>query len=186
MHPLLTLFFFTVFESGGVSDPADLAPIRLKVTTEQVGRMAAVTIMNATVNDDLDFDPVVTKVVFGGYNESLTLEAIEAIEASGVSFQRDDDVNIPAINSLDFQSSIGFKATPPPTANGINSGELLSIMMETPDDIDALIGSGDIVVALHVQSINGGSAAYKTNPFPEPSVIMLLSVAGFLLLLKRR
>ena len=103
-----------------------------------------------------------------------------------------NSINIPASSNINFETTFGFKALPPPTRNGINAGEdlLITLMDEDINDIIYAFNSGNIRIAMHVQSIGADaiSSSYvtRTTITPEPSTPMLLGLAGVCLLLFRK
>lgn len=192
-----TTIKFTPFETGGISDLDDLNNVDITMAIEQGEGSIDFTITNRLLGSFDGFDPVVTKIAFGSFDETFSLEGISDIQVINsnpiVSFTRNDNVNIPGSSKILYELLYGFSADPPPTLNGINAGESLELKLYSEDiHIDDLLNSirdGEFGAVIHVQSINGGSAAFMTDPYvsrkPEPNVVMLLSIAGFVLLFRR-
>ena len=97
---------------------------------------------------------------------------------SGVVFPIDGTVtppNVPGGNNATpaFSSDLGIDTAPPTSPNGVGPGEGLTLLLnigggsDIGNVVDAFI-SGDLRIALHVQSIgtSGGSDALISNPLP--------------------
>ena len=101
-----------------------------------------------------------------------------------------NSITIPGAATISFDTTYGFKASPPPTKNGINAGDELAIMLmdANANEIIRAFNSGDMVIAMHVQSIGEAaiSSSYVTKVAPEPSVAMLLGLAGVCMIILRR
>lgn len=176
--PILAFILFHVFEFGGVSDPSDLEGVSVAVVASQDANFVTFEI----INQSIDPDPVVTKVAFGSDNGTEFVGHIWLLNDLDVEFVRDDNINIPGANNIGFETWAGFSAAPPPTRNGINGGESMTVSMDA-QNLDSLL------IAVHVQAINGGSASYVADPWPgikpEPSTPLMLALGGAMCLMRR-
>jgi hypothetical protein len=98
-------------------------------------------------------------------------------------------LNIPAEGKINFDTTYGFQASPPPTQNGINSGEelLIELMGMTLQEMVYNFNTGDLRIAMHVQSIGQDaiSSSYVSRS-PEPTIPLYLGLAGMCLIFFRR
>ena len=101
-------------------------------------------------------------------------------------------VNISGSNIIDFDTTLGIVADPPPTVNGINSGEELLISFVEVLDLNYFLRSlnnGDVRLAVHVQSIGDSlhSSSYVNVAIaPEPNSCLLVALGGMFVLLRRK
>ena len=182
---------FTAFETGGISDPTSLSPIKLKATLSQNGTSLDVVITNESQPGDgwvTSSVPTVTKIAFddgAGVLPSPTF----ANNPPNVVFNADNSVNIPGSNNIGFVTTYGFNADPPPTTTGIDPGEQFIITFANTSVSDAVkaFEGGALRIAAQVQQIgrNDESASFVTV-VPEPSTTLLASMAGMLVLLRRK
>jgi len=98
---------------------------------------------------------------------------------------------IPGASNIGFDTTFGFKPAPPPTRNGLNPGDELTIMLmdASANEIIRAFNSGEMAIAMHVQSIGEAaiSSSYVTRKItPEPSVAMLLGLSGACMIMLRR
>ena len=99
-------------------------------------------------------------------------------------------ITIPGASNIGFDTTFGFKALPPPTSSGINEGEELMIVLMDADlnELVQAMNSGTFRIAMHVQGIGDDaiSSSYVTRVTPEPSVAMMLGLAGVCMILLRK
>ena len=98
---------------------------------------------------------------------------------------------IPGASNIGFNTTFGFKPAPPPTRNGLNPGDELTIMLmdANVNEIIRAFNSGEMAIAIHVQSIGDDaiSSSYSTHRItPEPTIPMMLGIAGACMLIMRR
>jgi len=182
---------FTAFETGGISDPNSLTPINLNATLSQNGTSLEITITNDSAPGDgwvTSTVPTITKIAFEDDNRLFPSPTF-ANTPPNVVFNANNSVNIPGSNNIGFMTTYGFTADPPPTTTGIDPGEqfVLSFSNTTVASAIKAINSGELRIGLHVQQIgeNDGSASFVTT-VPEPSSMLLIGLAGFVGLLRRR
>ena len=124
--------------------------------------------------------------------------------SGGVLFAQDANPgNLPGANGADpnFVTSVGLSANSefPVTANGINPGKSLIIVLTLASGVDLDGLSGNLRIGLHVQGINGASKSFVTGPIittrsidpvPLPAGVWLFGTAlaglGALKLRRRR
>ena len=182
---------FIPFETGGVSNVADLDYIDLEaLIVSEPGGVSISIFNNSTIGDPYitSTQPTVTKIFFEDRAGVLGNDVSIVGSIGNVSFERNDRANLPGGNSISFEVDTAFVATPPPTTNGLDPGESVVFLFSGSvyDALVASIVSGDFRIALHVQQIgmNGeDSAAFVTVPEPGSALLGLL---GTLLLLRRR
>jgi len=98
---------------------------------------------------------------------------------------------IPGASNIGFDTTFGFKPAPPPTRNGLNPGDELTIMLmdANVNEVIRSFNSGEMAIAIHVQSIGDDaiSSSYSTHRItPEPTIPMMLGIAGTCMLIMRR
>lgn len=100
--------------------------------------------------------------------------------------------NLPGGNNVGFDESYLFNTNPPPSKNGIDPGEVLTVSFQSSQGYAAILGalnSGDLRIGMHVQEIGtqGASATFvSTQAVPEPGSALLVGVVGVILLVRRR
>jgi hypothetical protein len=107
--------------------------------------------------------------------------------------------NLPGGNNVGFDESYLFSTNPPPSKNGIDPGEFLTVSFQSSQGYAAILGAlntGDLRIGMHVQEIGteGASAAFVstgtldpgTQAVPEPGSALLVGVVGVILLVRRR
>ena len=182
---------FVPFETGGVSNVSDLDYIDLEALIVSVAGGVTIGIHNnSTIGDPYitSKQPTITRIFFEDRAGVLGNDVSITGSTGVVSLQRDDGLNLPGGNNISFQVDTAFKATAPPTTNGLSPGESVVFLFNGSvyDALVASIVSGDFRIALHVQQIgmNGeDSASFVSIPEPASGVLGLL---GTLLLLRRR
>ena len=139
--------------------------------------------------------PTITKIAFDDDNGTLPSPSFANTPPS-VAFHANDSVNIPGSNNINFDTTYGFSADPPPTTTGIDPGEQFVISFGNTSVVDIILAmsSGELRIGVHVQQIgnNDGSASFVTTTsgpvtsVPEPSSALLLSFAGLSCLMRRK
>jgi hypothetical protein len=130
------------------------------------------------------------------FDDGTLLGISQVINSAGVSFARNATPgDLPERNLLSppFETTVGFSADSdsPITANGVQSGEMLTIEFDLKaggllSDVISEINDGTLRIGLHVQSFSDGSSeAMVNNAVPEPASLMLLGL-GSLVLARRR
>lgn len=98
-------------------------------------------------------------------------------------------LNMPAEEKINFDTTYGFKASPPPVKNGINSGEELLIKLTgvTLEEMVYNFNTEQIRMTMHIQSIGEDaiSSSYVSRA-PEPTVPLYLGLAGMCSVFFRR
>lgn len=155
-------------------------------------------IITATINDapnngvdiilrnDSTISSVVTTLAIQDSTGLITSQPFNSLDWEAVN-----SLNIPGASNIGFDTTFGFKPAPPPTRNGLNEGDELTIMLmdANVDEIIRAFNSGEMAIAIHVQSIGDDaiSSSYVTRKItPEPSTPMLLGLAGACMILLRR
>ena len=136
------------------------------------------------LRNDSDISAVVTSFAFD------TGDIIIMQPITSADWAVSNAITIPGASNIDFDTTFGFKALPPPTRNGINEGEELMIVLRDADlnELVQAMNSGTFRIAMHVQSIGDDaiSSSYVTRVTPEPSVAMMLGLAGACMVLLRK
>lgn len=185
-------YSFTPFETGGISDPNSLTPISLNATLSQSGTSVDVVITNDSIPSNgwvTPWKPTVTKIAFDDEINLLPAPTYSNTPPI-VEFHVDNTVNIPGSNNIGFNTTYGFRADPPPTTIGLDPGEQFTVTFGNTSikELKKAINSGDVRIALHVQQIgeNAEDSASYVTMVPEPSSVMLIGLAGFAGLLRRK
>ena len=142
-------------------------------------------VLDLLITNDSTVRSVITQIAF----EDLyaILPSLPVLDAWSVN----NSVNISGSNNIDFSTTLGLEADPPPTRNGINSGEELLISLGGVDynSFIQALDSGDLRLAVHAQGIgeNEISSSYVNTPEikPEPSTSMLGAVGITMIVLRR-
>jgi hypothetical protein len=104
-------------------------------------------------------------------------------------------VNVPGGNEIGFYADFGLRATPPPTTNGVDPGEFITLQFNalggaTYADTVSALNIGTLRTALHVQQLGIGDdtkySAGFVNVVPEPGAALLIAISGLLGILRRR
>jgi len=136
------------------------------------------------LRNDSDISAVVTSFAFD------TGDIIIMQPITSADWAVSNAIAIPGASNIDFDTTFGFKALPPPTSSGINEGEELMIVLMDADlnELVQAMNSGTFRIAMHVQGIGDDaiSSSYVTKVTPEPSVAMMLGLAGVCMILLRR
>jgi hypothetical protein len=192
-----TSLSFYAFETGGVSNPDDLNAISLAGLLQSESGGVSIRISNQSAVGDnwiTSTRPTITKIFFEN-NGSLS-SSILVTASGGVSLTRNDSLNLPGGNTVNFVVDSAYGATPPPVRNGIDPGEF-AIFLFQGSEYDAVLNglaAGTIRIGMHVQEIGANgedSAAYLNiapnggDVIPEPTAA-LLGGLGVLLLLRRK
>lgn len=100
--------------------------------------------------------------------------------------------NLPAGQNVGFDSDYLFQSNPPPSKNGLDTGESLTVAFQSLAGYAGVLGAindGDLRIGIHVQEIGaqGASASFvNMQAVPEPGGALLLGVVGVILLVRRR
>lgn len=141
--------------------------------------------------------PTITNIYFEDSLDLLSSPSIITFTAvapdNAVSYSvAADGGNLPAGQNVGFDSDYLFQTNPPPSKNGLDPGESLTVAfqsLETYSDLLGAINSGDLRIGLHVQEIGtrGASASFvNVQAVPEPGGALLLGAVGVILLVRRR
>lgn len=179
---------FSVFENA---DDADVSPISIQGTLTQNGDDVDLTISNTSSGGWATNDiPTITQIAFDDANGQL--DSTGASATTDVEFAANDST-LPGGNNIDFETTFGYKAVPPPTTKGIDPGESYTVTIGNIDtsqltvaDLQQLIELGDLSVGLHVQQVGADGEFSVSYVIPEPSSAMLMSLAGFAIFLRRK
>jgi len=124
-------------------------------------------------------DAVVTRIYFDHAPE-LNLNLVAINDGNGVEFTtaKINPVNLPAGQSMDdaFISELGVASLNPSPKKGINPGESLELIVgyDAGYDFIGSLGSEDLRVGLHVQSLPGGYSESFVNVIPEPATLPMV------------
>jgi len=136
------------------------------------------------LRNDSTISAVVTSFAFDAGN-TIIMQPITSAD-----WAVSNAIKIPGANNINFDTTFGFKALPPPTRSGINEGEELMIVLLDADlnELVQAMNSGTFRIAMHVQGIGDDaiSSSYVTKVTPEPSVAMMLGLAGACMVLLRK
>lgn len=100
--------------------------------------------------------------------------------------------NLPGGQEVGFDSDYLFKTNPPPSKNGLDPGESLTVAFQSLESYADLLGAinhGDVRIGIHVQEIGaqGASASFvNVQAVPEPGGALLLGALGVILLVRHR
>lgn len=100
--------------------------------------------------------------------------------------------NLPGGQNVGFDSDYLFKTNPPPSKNGLDPGESLTVAFQSLESYADLLGAinhGDVRIGIHVQEIGtqGASASFvNVQAVPEPGGALLLGAVGVILLVRHR
>lgn len=197
-----SLYTFTPFEftDGGVDSPV-LDPIEISLEVTVIDDCTYFYILNSSNTSDAgitDSAPTITSIFIedpgGTLGGSGTFDLDESTVLSGGVVSYFDSAtggNLPGGNNINFTTSFSFKPTSPVVVDGVDPGETAAFKVSDSDETTAVMNaldSGDLRVGLHVQQIGptGASSASYATLIPEPSSVMLISLAGFATLLRRR
>jgi len=138
------------------------------------------------LRNDSTIAAVVTTLAIQDSTGLITLQPLNSLDWEAVN-----SLTIPGASNIGFDTTFGFKPAPPPTRNGLNEGDELTIMLMDADlnEIIRALNSGEMAIAIHVQSIGDAaiSSSYVTRKItPEPSVAMMLGLAGVCMILLRK
>jgi hypothetical protein len=201
-------FDFTPFEfsyPGGLSSPAlDSGIFSLKVASlNSDPGVVLFTILNASDLSNPNIPPTaptVTRIFFDDNFGILNFNNASFFELStGASFSIGGMNNVPGGDNIGFSADFRFSADPPPSRNGLDPNEFLTLSIglnpgfTAQQAVEALAldnPSANLRVALHVQEIGVGSSTEASASYisvvPEPSALLLVGAGGLLLMRRRR
>ncbi len=184
LHPgpvqAATVYRLNVFTSNGIY--FDDLGILLDVSVSEESGLARFDFSNqSTIN----------AVISAVYFEQGTLDSLESlIEGPGTSFSWPaHSGNLQSGQTLDppFSTWFSADADPPPTANGIDPGETLTVRFNLPQQetfagILNQLDSGYLRVGVHVIGLPDGSSEAAVTPEPTTALLLLggavLALAG--------
>lgn len=158
------------------------------------------TIANTSNNSQSSWvsgtQPTITNIYFEDSLDLLSSPSIITWTAvapdNAVSYSATSGGNLPAGQNVGFDSDYLFQTNPPPSKNGLDPGESLTVAFQSLGTYSSLLGainSGDLRIGLHVQEIGpqGTSASFvNVQAVPEPGGALLLGAVGVILLVRRR
>jgi hypothetical protein len=195
--------WFEVFENA---DNADLTGVAFNYSIEVVGTSGSDALYVFTVFNDsvpgtgsvTTTRPTATKVMFD-YNpnpsspEYLMFIASSVEGSPGTAFTTASSGTLPGGNNLlpSFTTDFAIYAEPPPSKNGVDPGEFVSVEFTsslTIAQLAAALDNDKIRVGLHVQEAGdrGEFSVAMVSQIPEPSTSGLALAAVGLLALRRR
>jgi len=127
------------------------------------------------------------------FDTDLPVEFVSLEQPAGVSFRQfAAPGNLPSAHNLNPEfiagSDLSFSSNPPPSVDGINPGEWLSITLSTAqagsfEDVIAALDCGDLRVGAHIIALPDGSSESAVN-IPEPLSFSLIAVGAAIFLKK--
>lgn len=134
--------------------------------------------------------PIASSITDIYFDDGSLLGITAIVNSTGTAFSSPaDPADLPGGGTVGFVTTAGFSADsdPPVSANGVNPGELVTIVFNlqsgmTFANVLADLASGNLMIGLHVQSIgtSGDSDSFVNDgdgngtPVPEPGTLLLL------------
>jgi hypothetical protein len=182
-----TLLFFTTNQAGAVQFPfTDIGDISGVADQFFVDVTAVDTTQVQFLFSNVGpIVSVITRIYWDDGNDRLS--GIDSLnEPTGVDFDvltPPPPLNFPQGNTIGFNEEFGVGAASPPPTNGIGVGETLGVLFNVVsgsfNNIIADLGSLDMRIGLHVQSIGGDDGPSDSfASVPEPATMLLLGI-GF-------
>jgi hypothetical protein len=182
----LTLGFDCLSNNIAVNCDIGEAQLSVEITAGPGANQVSFTFTNSGPEDSSIADVY--------FDDGTLLGIASILDGTGVDFAEGASPgNPPAANDANpvFVASFAADSNPPVQPNGVNPGEMLTIVFDlqgglTLADTEAAIGDGSLRIGIHVQGFEEEDGSESFVNVPEPGLALLLGAPLLALARSRR